>query len=174
MSADATGGLGDPAAPGAPEASEHGSGHLGAAAAGISHALARPRIVALSCIAMLAAAGWLYLGLMAAGMPGGHAHHGGHDAHVGYAAHGSHATPAMSALVEAASGPASAVASATGFALVLATWPAMSLAMMLPTAAPMVITYADIGEVTPARVRPQLEFRRTIGRDLCALDWGNR
>ena len=33
-------------------------------------ALARPRLLAIICIAVLAAAGWIYLGLMLAGMSG--------------------------------------------------------------------------------------------------------
>src|SRR5947209_1952842 len=89
--------------------------------------LARPKLLALTCIAVLAAAGWCYLGLMLAGMSG---------------------ASFLEALCQpnfGAEAPGSAQA-----ALVFAMWCAMTLAMMLPTAAPMILTYAEIAE-TAAR-----------------------
>ena len=90
-------------------------------------ALARPKLLAIACIAVLAAAGWIYLGLMLAGMSG-------------------------AGLLEALCRP---TLGASGFGaaqagLVLSMWCAMALAMMLPTAAPMILTYAQIAD-TAAR-----------------------
>ena len=85
--------------------------------------LARPKLLALTCIVVLAAAGWSYLGLMLAGMSG-----------AGF----------LEALCQpnfGAEAPGSAQA---------ALGCAMALAMMLPTAAPMILTYAEIAE-TAAR-----------------------
>ena len=90
-------------------------------------ALVQPKPLAIACIAVLAATGWSYLGLMLAGGSGAD-------------------------LLEALCRP-SFGATAPGAAeaiLVLAMWCAMALAMMLPTAAPMILTYAEIAE-TAAR-----------------------
>lgn len=89
--------------------------------------LARPRLLAITCIAVLVAAGWIYLGLMLAGMSG---------------------VPMLEALCRSSFGVSSPDAAQAG--LLLAMWCAMALAMMLPTAGPMILTYADIAE-TAAR-----------------------
>jgi predicted metal-binding membrane protein len=89
--------------------------------------LARPTALALGCIGVLAAAGWIALGLMVAA-----------DAGTGW----------LAALCRPTFGRTAP--GATEAALVLAMWCAMALAMMLPTAAPMVLTYAEIAE-TAAR-----------------------
>jgi predicted metal-binding membrane protein len=90
-------------------------------------ALARPRLLAIVCIAVLVAAGWIYLGLMLAGMSG---------------------VPALEALCRPSFGVSYPDAAQAG--LLLAMWCAMALATMLPTAGPMILTYADIAE-TAAR-----------------------
>jgi predicted metal-binding membrane protein len=98
-----------------------------AAPAGALRLLARPTALAIGCIAVLAAAGWIYLGLMLAGNSG-----------AGW----------LAALCRPTFGSvAPALAEAI---LILAMWCAMALAMMLPTAGPMVATYAEIAE-TAAR-----------------------
>jgi predicted metal-binding membrane protein len=86
----------------------------------LAAALTRPRWIAFGCIAVLAACGWIALGLCAA-QSGGFAF-----------------------LCGAAAGPAQ-------FALVLAIWIAMTLAMMLPTAGPMILTYAEIADTAAGK-----------------------
>jgi predicted metal-binding membrane protein len=98
-----------------------------AAPAGAIRALARPKALAIGCIAVLAAAGWTYLGLTLAG---------------------SASDGLLAALCRPTFGT-QAPGAAQGL-LLLAMWAAMALAMMLPTAAPMVMTYAEIAE-TAAR-----------------------
>jgi len=90
---------------------------------------ARPKRLAIACIAVLVAAGWLYLGLTLAGMSG---------------------VTFLEVLCQPSFG-----ASGFGFGvaptgLLFVMWCAMALAMMLPTAAPMILTYAEIAE-TAAR-----------------------
>ncbi|TMJ02562.1 MAG: DUF2182 domain-containing protein [Alphaproteobacteria bacterium] len=94
-------------------------------------ALARPKLLAIACIGVLAAAGWVYLGLMLAGMSG-------------------------AGLLEALCRPSfgSSGSSAAQAAVVLAMWCAMALAMMLPTAAPMVLTYAELAETAAREGEP--------------------
>lgn len=93
------------------------------AAIGPVRALARPRVIAMACIAVLVAGGWIYLGLMLAGMSG---------------------VPVLEALCRPSFGASSP--DAPQAALLFAMWCAMSLAMMLPTAGPMILTYADLAD----------------------------
>ena len=89
----------------------------------LAGALARPKPIALGCIAALTACGWIALGLCAAKS-------------------GSFAAlcrPLRSEGLE-------------DFALALPIWSAMTLAMMLPTAGPMILTYAEIAD-TAAKKR---------------------
>jgi len=86
--------------------------------------LARPKVLAFICIGVLVAAGWIYLGLVVAGMSG-----------VG--------------ILEALCRPSFGARTGWSFAqagLVLSMWCAMALAMMLPTAGPMILTYAELAE----------------------------
>ena len=94
--------------------------------------LARPRVVALACIAVLVAIGWAYLGLVLAGQS---------------------AQGILSALCQPVYGAAGS-SGVAGVALTLAMWCAMVLAMMLPTAAPMIVTYADLAETAAAKGEP--------------------
>jgi len=94
--------------------------------------LARPRALALVCIAVLVAAGWGYLGLILAGQT---------------------SEGILSALCQPLYGLAGSPGIA-GFFLTFAMWCAMVLAMMLPTAAPMVMTYADLTETAAAKGEP--------------------
>jgi predicted metal-binding membrane protein len=86
-----------------------------------------PRLVAALAIVVLAAAGGIYLGLMVA------------DA----ARSGGFAHELFEALCRADFAGETSVAR---FALVLLMWCAMVLVMMLPTASPMVMTYAQIAD----------------------------
>jgi predicted metal-binding membrane protein len=98
----------------------------------ILRVLARPRAIAIGCIAVLAAGGWGYLGLVLAGQQ-------------------------SSNIWRALCQPIYSMAGSTslaGLSLTFAMWCAMVLAMMLPTAAPMVMTYADLTETAAAKGEP--------------------
>ena len=94
-------------------------------------ALARARAVALSSIAVLIAAGWAYLGLVLAGET---------------------SEGILGALCQPVYGFAGS--SGLGFVLTFTMWSAMVLAMMLPAAAPMIMTYADLAETAVAKGEP--------------------
>src|ERR1051325_1553231 len=91
----------------------------------------RPRALAIACIAVLVAAGWLYVALAVAGMNGG---------------------TILAALCQPTFGTAGF--GAPQAALLLTMWCAMALAMMLPAAAPMIVTYADLAETAAAKGEP--------------------
>ncbi len=103
---------------------EHVLTHLSPAETRLSGVLSQPKRIALGCVAALTALGWLALGLMSAGSPLN-----------------------WQALCQfgASAGPAD-------LALAAPMWMAMTLAMMLPTAGPMILTYAEIAD-TAARKR---------------------
>jgi predicted metal-binding membrane protein len=99
----------------------------------IRRVLGRPKVSAFACIAVLAAAGWIYLGLILAGQT------------------------AAGGILQALCQPLYGVAGSSGVAalsLTFAMWCAMALAMMLPTAGPMILTYADIAEAAAAKGEP--------------------
>jgi predicted metal-binding membrane protein len=98
----------------------------------VLRALARPRAIALGCIALLAAGGWIYLGLVLAGQQ---------------------SSSIWRALCQPIYGVTGGM-SLAGALLTFAMWCAMVLAMMLPTAAPMVMTYADLTETAAAKGEP--------------------
>ena len=105
------------------EATGHDLSRLSPAAGRLGAAFARPKVLAAICVVALAGLGWLALGLMAA------------------------ATGMFDALCR----PLTTGAwSAISFAIVAAMWGAMTFAMMLPSAAPMIMTYAEIAD-TAAR-----------------------
>ncbi len=125
---------------------EHDFNHLPFSAGRLGATFARPKLVAVVCVVALAALGWFYLALMVADM-------GGELSALG---------PGMSAL-DLISPTLTAVCRPTfglgvpqttwgagGFAIVAMMWAAMVLAMMLPSAGPMILTYAEIAE-TAAR-----------------------
>ncbi len=125
---------------------EHDFNHLPLSAGRLGVTFARPKLVAVVCVLALAALGWFYLGLMVADM-------GGELSALG---------PGMSALdllqltLTAVCQPTFGLAipqatwGAGGFTIVTLMWAAMVLAMMLPSAGPMIFTYAEIAE-TAAR-----------------------
>jgi predicted metal-binding membrane protein len=94
--------------------------------------LGRPKALAFVCIGVLIATGWIYLGLVVAGMSG-----------IG--------------VLEALCRPGFGAQAGWSFAqagLVLSMWCAMALAMMLPTAGPMILTYADLVETAARKGEP--------------------
>jgi len=107
------------------EATGHDLSHLPPAASRLGAAFARPKALAALCVVALAGLGWLALGLLYSGI--------------------SPFDAMCRALV-----PSSVVWGAGGFAIVGLMWSAMTLAMMLPSASPMILTYAEIGD-TAAR-----------------------
>jgi predicted metal-binding membrane protein len=123
--------------------------HLSPAASRLGAAFARPKVLAVVCVVVLAGLGWLYLALLVAGM-------GSPTAALG---------PGMGALdllpraIELLCQPVFGLAhfgmpggawGASAVAVVALMWGAMTLAMMLPSAGPMVLTYAEIAD-TAAR-----------------------
>lgn len=109
---------------------DRGLPHIDPAAAQITGVLSRPRAIAAVCIVVLAATGWLYLGLLAGFVPG------------------SDTANYLAALCRPVLTGQDFSAGAA--ALVALMWVAMTLAMMLPSAGPMILTYAEIAD-TAAR-----------------------
>jgi predicted metal-binding membrane protein len=130
----------------------------GREAGGPRRSPSRPQLVALACLVVLTALGWAYLGLMIAS-------HAGHAGHAGSLGPGmgvidrllgeADLAPATRALIDAlcrpSFGTAPLAATLSEAVLVIAMWVAMVLAMMLPTAAPMVMAYADRAEAARKR-----------------------
>jgi predicted metal-binding membrane protein len=128
------------------ETAEHDFSHLPPAAGRLGTTFARPKMVAIACVVVLAALGWLYLALLIASM-------GGELGALGPGMGVLDVLPrAVAALCQPTFGhgmPDDAWG-AGGFALVALMWAAMVLAMMLPSAGPMILTYAQIAD-TAAR-----------------------
>ena len=127
--------------------------HLPPAAGRLGAVLSRPKALAAICIVAITGLGWLWLGLLIAGM-------GGPAGALG---------PGMSALdllpraVAALCQPTFGLSvlampgegwGASGFAVVGLMWAAMVLAMMLPSAGPMIFTYAEIADTAAAKGEP--------------------
>jgi predicted metal-binding membrane protein len=109
------------------EAAGHELSHLSPAASRLGGAFARPKVIAVVCVIALAGLGWFYLGLQAAGIS------------------------ALDALCQAMAPNSAGLA---GIALVALMWGAMTLAMMLPSAAPMILTYAEIADTAARKGEP--------------------
>jgi predicted metal-binding membrane protein len=109
------------------EAAGHKLDHLSPAASRLGAVFARPKVLAAICVVALAGLGWFALALQAA--------------NVG----------AVDALCRALVSGQTTVASV---ALVAAMWGAMTLAMMLPSAAPMILTYAEIADTAARKRKP--------------------
>jgi predicted metal-binding membrane protein len=101
--------------------------HLSPAASRLGGVFARPKVVAIACVVLLAGLGWAYLGVLTAGVSG-----------------------PMSAFDVLCRAMADRPLRLTNIALIGLMWGAMTLAMMLPSAAPMIFTYAEIAD-TAAR-----------------------
>ncbi len=126
------------------------------AAARLGEALGRPVPIAVACLVLLAGAGWLYLVLMVADWAGrGNAAALGpgmglFDLLTQRAGHDLIGRALLDVLCRPSFGTSGAGAQAGPVALVFLMWAAMTLAMMLPTAAGMIVTYAQIAD-TAAR-----------------------
>jgi predicted metal-binding membrane protein len=107
------------------ETARHDLPRLPPASSRLGAVFARPKALAASCVVALAGLGWLALGLLYSGMSPVEA------ICRGFAVSG-------------------ATWGVSGFAIVALMWGAMTLAMMLPSAAPMILTYAEIAD-TAAR-----------------------
>ena len=92
----------------------------------LSAVLAQPRRIALGCVVVLTGLGWLTLGLMSARMPS-----------------------AWQMLCQP-----SGAGSLGELAPAATMWAAMVLAMMLPTAGPMILTYAEIADTAARKGEP--------------------
>ena len=104
------------------EATDPDFSHLPPGAGVLGAVFARPKWLAAFCVIALTALGWLALAFMFSGM----------------------------GALETLCRPLGVAWGAGGFAIVAAMWGAMTLAMMLPSAAPMILTYAEIAD-TAAR-----------------------
>jgi predicted metal-binding membrane protein len=132
--------------------------HLTSAEVRLGRVFARPKVLATACIVTLAALGWIYLGWAIAQMIG--AHGAGLHAPVRifdvfmtewWGAVGRYAVDVLCLPTFGSGGRASGMAagglrSIVDFALVFLMWGAMAFAMMLPSAGPMILTYAEIAE----------------------------
>ncbi|MGB6350781.1 MAG: DUF2182 domain-containing protein [Pseudolabrys sp.] len=107
-------------------------GHLPPAAAGLGHIFGRPKVLAGLCVLALASLGWLYLAFALVGM--GASLNGVSDG-------------ILSSMCRPLPDGSWTVG---GIAIITSMWCAMTLAMMLPSAAPMIMTYAGIAD-TAAR-----------------------
>ena len=135
---------------------EHALNALPRLAARLGHALGRPVPIAIACLVALAGLGWVWLVVMVAGSAA--------RGEAGALGPGMGLLDLLTrrdgldligrALVEVLCRPSFGVQGASETAgqgaLVLAMWIAMTLAMMLPTAAGMIVTYAQIAD-TAAR-----------------------
>jgi predicted metal-binding membrane protein len=103
--------------------------HLKPAETRLAAILARPRTIAMACVVVLAALGWCVCGLMLSSPKG----------------------LWLDVLCQPAFGREPGLANVT---LVFAMWAAMTLAMMLPTAGPMILTYAEIADTAARKNEP--------------------
>jgi predicted metal-binding membrane protein len=139
--------------------------HLGTIDARIGSAFARPRVVAGACIVVLAVLGWLYLAVMVAGMAvEGRAGDLGPGMALfdliarpyeldtlGRALFDALCRPVFGSVRTHFGMPASGTWAALDVVLALAMWCAMGLAMMLPTAGPMIFCYAQIADTAACK-----------------------
>jgi predicted metal-binding membrane protein len=107
-------------------ATEHRLTNLSASETRLSEALSQPRRIALGCVAALTGLGWLALGLMSAGSPVN-----------------------WQALCQPG-----VTGGWSDLTLAAPMWMAMTLAMMLPTAGPMILTYAEIADTAAHKREP--------------------
>jgi predicted metal-binding membrane protein len=114
-----------------PDTSARVFGHLPPAAAGLGNIFARPKAVAALCVLMLTGLGWLYLGVLLTAMQG-------YSGPFGF----------LQVLCSPLESVSWTVHQAT---LVASMWCAMTLAMMLPSAAPMILTYAEIADTAASK-----------------------
>lgn len=109
------------------DTTDYDFGHLAPVDARIGRMFGRPKTIAAGCVVVIAGLGWFYLALTAAP--------------------GSSWLAAMETLCRALPDGTWNFSAA---AVTASMWSAMAMAMMLPSAAPMILTYAEIAE-TAAR-----------------------
>ena len=132
-------------------AADHSLDHLSPAASRLGAAFARPKRLAAICVVVLAALGWLYLGVLTASMGGS----------AGALGPGMSGLDLLPRVINVLCSPTFGIAlmpdgvwGASGFMLVGLMWAAMTLAMMLPSAAPMILTYAEIADTAARKHEP--------------------
>ena len=125
--------------------------YLPPAASRLGAIFARPKWLAVACIMALTGLGWLYLGLLVAGMAGP----------AGSLGPGMAMLDLLPRTITLLCTPTFGLAlmpdgvwGLTGFALVALMWAAMTLAMMLPSGAPMILTYAEIADAAARKAEP--------------------
>ena len=134
--------------------------HLSPAAARLGRVFGRPRTIAVVCVVVLVMVGWLFLALTIAGALGR-----GQAGTLGFGME-LFDLPArreldglgrtlFDALCRPSFGSATAAAGIVGdAALIFVMWCAMTLAMMLPSAAPMIVTYAELADTAARQHEP--------------------
>jgi predicted metal-binding membrane protein len=140
-------------------ADERGLKHLPPAAARLARGLMRPRLIAVACLAVLAGLGWTYLGFVIGAHPAGGqlgSNVGVFDIFAPRHEFGVLARAFYDAICRPSfgHGAGSGVGGIGGISLVLAMWVAMILAMMLPTAGPMILTYVEIADTGAQKGEP--------------------
>src|SRR4029434_9355928 len=114
-----------------PDTSARVFGHLTPAAAGLGNIFSRPKAVVALYVVVLAGLAWLHLGVLLTGMEGYSGPFGFLQAQCG-------SFDSLNWSVREAT-------------LVDSMWCAMTLAMMLPSAAPMILTYAEIADTAASK-----------------------
>jgi predicted metal-binding membrane protein len=99
--------------------------HLSPAASRLGAVFARPKVLAAACVITLAGLGWVYLGFVMGGLAG-----------------------SLGVLCQPLAGQMFEV---NNVVLVALMWCAMTLAMMLPSAGPMIFTYAEIADTAACK-----------------------
>ena len=126
--------------------------HLSPVAMQVAHGLMRPKLIAIACLAVLAGLGWVYLGLLVAGhIASGPAERLGPSMGVLELLSRRHDLGALAqafyqAICRPNFGPGAISGGLGDAGLLFVMWIAMTLAMMLPTAGPMILTYAEIAD----------------------------
>jgi predicted metal-binding membrane protein len=128
---------------------------------GIIQGLMRSRLMAIACLVLLTGAGWVYLGSMLAAHArgGGIGQFGPGMGLIELLTRGDRGALAQ-ALFEALCRPGfgriamSSNGEIADLAAVFTMWIAMTLAMMLPTAGPMILTYAEIADTAAKKKVP--------------------
>jgi len=133
------------------EAADRELTHLSPAASRLGAVFARPKRLAVICVVALAGLGWLTLAIMIAG----------HEGPLAPLGPGMGLLDLLPRALTVLCRPEFGVAAlhhggwgATTFALVALMWGAMTLAMMLPSAAPMIFTYAEIADTAARKGEP--------------------
>jgi predicted metal-binding membrane protein len=130
------------------EGADYRLDHLSSAAGRLGALFARPKGLAVACVLALTGLGWLYLGLLIVAMRGP----------AGALGPGMGALDLLPRTIQVLCSPTFGIAlmpegawGASGFVLVALMWSAMVLAMMLPSAAPMILTYAEIADTAAGK-----------------------